>query len=36
VMRPNGLLYFVFVAPDADYSRVEKTFQQMLGSVALQ
>jgi hypothetical protein len=36
VTRPNGLLYFVFVAPDADYARVEKTFQQMQSSVTLQ
>jgi hypothetical protein len=36
IPRPNGLLYFVFVAPDSDYSRVEKTFQQMLGSITLQ
>jgi hypothetical protein len=36
VMRPNGMLFFVFVAPEADYARVEKTFQQMLTSVALQ
>jgi hypothetical protein len=34
--RPNGLLYIVFAAPDADYARVEKTFQQMLGSVTLE
>jgi hypothetical protein len=36
VLRPNGLLYFVFAAPDSDYPRVEKTFQQMLGAVGLQ
>jgi hypothetical protein len=36
VSRPDGLLYFVFVAPDADYPRVEKTFQQMLASLTLQ
>ena len=36
VSRPTGLLYFVFVAPDQDYARVEKTFQQMLDSVKLQ
>jgi len=26
-------MYFVFVAPDRDYARVEKTFLQMLDSV---
>src|SRR5205807_238417 len=36
VSRPNGLVYFVFVAPDKDYGRVEKTFQQMLDSVRWQ
>jgi hypothetical protein len=36
VARPNGLLYFVFVAPDQHYARVEKTFQQMLDSVRFQ
>jgi hypothetical protein len=35
VLRPSGLLYIVFAAPDADYPRVEKTFQQMLQSVGL-
>jgi hypothetical protein len=34
VMRPGGLQYFVFVAPDADYQRVDKTFQQILDSVS--
>jgi len=33
VARANGLAYFVFVAPDRDYGRVEKTFLQMLDSV---
>jgi hypothetical protein len=33
VSRPGGVMYFVFVAPERDYARVEKTFQQMLDSV---
>jgi len=33
VSRPEGLEYFVFVAPDRDYARVEKTFQQVVDSV---
>ena len=33
VARGNGVMYFVFVAPDRDYTRVEKTFLQMLDSV---
>jgi hypothetical protein len=36
VSRPEGLVYFVFVAPDRDYGRVEKNFQQMLDSVRWQ
>jgi hypothetical protein len=36
VSRPAGLVYFVFVAPDRDYTRVEKTFQQMLDSLRWQ
>ena len=35
VMRTNGLAYFVFVAPEKDYARVEKTFQQMIDSIRL-
>ena len=33
VLRQNALLYFVFVAPDADFARVQKTFDQMLASI---
>jgi hypothetical protein len=36
VVRPGGVMYFVFVAPDRDYGRVEKTFQQMLDSVTFE
>jgi hypothetical protein len=36
VARPGGLVYVVFVAPDRDYTRVEKTFQQVLDSVRWQ
>jgi hypothetical protein len=36
VSRPGGVMYFVFVAPERDYARVEKTFQQMLASVQFQ
>jgi Zn-dependent protease with chaperone function len=35
VMVPDGLLYFVFVAPEADFSEYQKTFQQILNSVRL-
>ena len=31
--RPEGLLFFVFTAPERDFQRYENTFQQMLYSV---
>jgi hypothetical protein len=34
VARPGGVMYFVFVAPERDYERVEKTFQAMRDSVS--
>ncbi len=33
VMRPEGLVYFVFVAPDREFGSYERTFEQMLNSV---
>jgi len=35
VMLPDGLLYFVFVAPEAEFSEYQQTFQQILNSVRL-
>lgn len=33
--RPEGLLFFVFTAPERDFQRFENTFQQMLYSVRI-
>jgi len=33
VLRPDGLVYFVFVAPDRDFDRYERAFEQVLDSV---
>lgn len=33
VARPEGLVYFVFVAPENDFGRYERAFEQMLNSV---
>jgi hypothetical protein len=33
--RPEGLLFFVFTAPERDFHSYEKTFQQMLYSVRM-
>jgi len=33
VMRPEGLVYFVCVAPQGDYQRFEKSFSDVLNSV---
>ncbi len=33
IARPEGLLYFVFVAPEKDFGRYERAFEQMLDSV---
>ncbi len=35
VQRPEGLVFFVFVAPDRDFQNYDRTFQQMLYSVRL-
>jgi Zn-dependent protease with chaperone function len=32
-MRPDGLLYMICVAPDADYASYERAFQDVVGSV---
>ncbi len=33
VLRPEGLVYFVFVAPEKEYSAYQRTFQEMANSV---
>jgi hypothetical protein len=33
VQRPEGVVFFVFVAPDRDFQNYERTFQIMLNSV---
>jgi Zn-dependent protease with chaperone function len=33
VLRPEGLIHFVCVAPEADYGRFQKTFESILDSV---
>ena len=33
VLRPDGLVYFVCVAPERDYENFDQTFQNMLSSV---
>ncbi len=33
VLRPEGLVHFVCVAPEADYGRFQKTFESILDSV---
>lgn len=33
IARPEGLVYFVFVAPENDFGRYERAFEQMLNSV---
>jgi len=32
-LRPEGLVYFVFVAPEGEFSQYQRAFQDMLGSV---
>ena len=32
VMRPEGVVYFVFVAPERDFDRYERAFEQMIQS----
>ena len=36
VVRPGGLFYLVWIAPEKDYARVEETFKQMMDSVKFQ
>ena len=36
VVRPGGLFYLVWIAPEKDYTRVEPSFRQMLNSVKFQ
>ena len=33
VLRPEGLLYFVFVAPEQEFADYQNAFQQILNSV---
>jgi len=35
VARPEGLLFFVFVAPERDFQNSDNTFQAMLNSVRI-
>jgi hypothetical protein len=34
VLRPEGLLYFIFVAPEQEFADYQKAFQQILNSVS--
>lgn len=33
-LRPEGLVYFIFVAPEQEFSQYERTFKQILSSVS--
>lgn len=33
VLRPEGLIYFVFVAPEKEFGNYERTFRDMTGSI---
>jgi hypothetical protein len=33
VLRPEGLFYMVFIAPERDFARAETAFQQMMSSI---
>jgi hypothetical protein len=33
VLRPEGLVYFVFVAPEQEFADYQRAFQQILNSV---
>jgi len=33
VLRPEGLIYFVCVAPEREYDEYDRTFETMLNSV---
>jgi beta-barrel assembly-enhancing protease len=35
VLRPQGLLFIVFVAPESDYQQYDRTFQAILNSIRL-
>jgi hypothetical protein len=32
-LRPDGLVYFICVAPDRDYAAYDAAFQRMIGTV---
>ena len=32
-LRPEGLVYFIFVAPEGEFGRYQRTFRQILDSV---
>jgi beta-barrel assembly-enhancing protease len=34
VLRPEGLLYFIFVAPEPEFADYERAFQQILNSIS--
>jgi len=36
VVRPGGLFYLVWIAPEKDYTRLEPSFRQMLNSLKFQ
>ena len=36
IMRPDGLFYLICIAPEKDYPRVERSFQQIMDSVKFQ
>jgi len=36
MLRPEGLVYFIFVAPEAEFVSYQSTFQQILDSVQFQ
>jgi len=33
VLQPEGLIYFVSVAPEADYNEYSRYFEKLIGSV---
>ncbi len=36
VLRPEGLVYFIFVAPEQEFDNYQRAFEQILGSVRFQ
>ena len=36
VMRPQGLFYVIFIAPEKDYPQLQDTLQKMLDSLRFQ